>query len=126
MTLLGSITIPKTGWIWISAGLFVIVFALLVWTYRRAQALNPGNKTAFVLKLAGILTLILVLLEPIWSSRRAKSGANLFVIMADNSSGMNVTDRGITPNGSGHWPMISSSGNISSMPAFDEQRIFRS
>jgi len=35
-------------------------------------------------------------MEPLWSGRRAKSGANLFVVIADNSSGMNVRDHGIT------------------------------
>ena len=109
MTLPGSITVLKTGciigsmimppegvWIWLSAGLFLAVFALLVWTYLRAHALNPGNKTAFLLKLTGVLILALCLLEPLMSSRRAKSGANLFVIMADNSSGMNIIDRGMS------------------------------
>ena len=95
MTLLGSITIPKTEWLWLYAGLFVVVFTLMVWAYRRAQTINPGNKTAFLLKLSGVLILVLCLLEPIWSSRRAKPGANLFVIMADNSSSMLITDRGM-------------------------------
>jgi len=95
MTLIGSITIPKTDWVWICAGLLVILFALLLWTYRRAHAINPGNKTAFFLKLLGILILALCLLEPLWSGKRARPGANLFVIMADNSGGMNILDSGM-------------------------------
>jgi uncharacterized membrane protein len=95
MTLLGSITIPKTDWVWISAGLLVIMLTLLVWTYRRAHAINPGNKTAFLLKLSGILILALFLLEPLNSGRRARPGANLLVIMADNSTGMNILDSGM-------------------------------
>ena len=95
MTLLGSITIPKTGWVWISAGLLVVMLMLLVWTYRRAHAINPGNKTAFFLKLSGILILVLFLLEPLNSGRRARPGANLIVIMADNSEGMNILDSGM-------------------------------
>jgi uncharacterized membrane protein len=94
MELLCSVTIPKTGWLWISAGLFVIIFALLVRTYRRAQAINPGNKTAFILKLLGISILALCLLEPLWVGTRAISGANLFIVMADNSGSMNILDRG--------------------------------
>jgi len=96
MALLCSITIPETGRLWIYAGLLVIAFALLVRTYRRAQAINPGNKTAFVLKLSGVLILAICLLEPLWVGRRAISGANLFVVMADNSGSMNIIDRGVT------------------------------
>jgi uncharacterized membrane protein len=71
------------------------MLALLVWAYRRAHTINPGNKTAFLLKLSGILILVLCLLEPLNSGRRARPGANLFVIMADNGGGMNVLDSGM-------------------------------
>ena len=95
MTLPGSITILKTDWVWISAGMLVVTLTLLVWAYRRAHAINPGNKTAFFLKLSGILILALCLLEPLNTGRRARPGANLFVIMADNSDGMNILDSGM-------------------------------
>ena len=49
-------------------------------------------RIAFGLKLLGMLALALCLIEPLWSGRRAKTGANLFVVVADNSSGMNVRD----------------------------------
>ncbi len=96
MILLGSVTFPKNDWVWIFAGLLVVVFILLIRNYRRAQAINPGNKTAFILKLSGVLILALCLLEPLWSGRRARPGANLFVVMADNSGSMNILDRGMT------------------------------
>jgi hypothetical protein len=35
-------------------------------------------------------------MEPLWIGRRATSGANLFVVVADNSSSMNVRDQGMT------------------------------
>jgi uncharacterized membrane protein len=40
------------------------------------------------------LVLVLCLVEPLWTGRRAESGANLFVVVADNSSSMNIRDRG--------------------------------
>ena len=95
ITLLGSIIIPKTDWVWISVGLLVVTLTLLIWTYRRAHAINPGNKTAFFMKFSGILILALCLLELQNSGRRAKPGANLFVILADNSGGMNILDSGM-------------------------------
>src|SRR5205814_7041171 len=33
------------------------------------------------------------LLDPLWSGQRARPGANLFVVMADNSQGMQIKDR---------------------------------
>src|SRR5213079_733628 len=34
--------------------------------------------------------------EPLWSSQRARPGANLFALLADNSQGLQVVDRGET------------------------------
>ena len=44
--------------------------------------------------LIGLLALAACLLEPLWSRERAKPGANFFVILADNSQGMAIKDRG--------------------------------
>ncbi len=93
MMLLGTITIPASPWVWPVAALGLTVLVLLVWSYRRAaqSGLMPG--IAFGLKLLGVLALTLCLIEPLWGGRRAKAGANLFAIVADNSSGMNMRDR---------------------------------
>jgi len=37
---------------------------------------------------------VLCLLEPLLSKQRAKPGANYFVVLADNSQGMQIHDRG--------------------------------
>ncbi|UCF15318.1 MAG: hypothetical protein JSW59_18080 [Phycisphaerales bacterium] len=71
------------------------VFLLLVWSYRRAPGIGMAQGIAFCLKLLGVVILALCLTEPLWSGRRAKSGANLFVVIADNSGGMNVRDQGL-------------------------------
>ncbi|MBN1974992.1 MAG: hypothetical protein JW787_15230 [Sedimentisphaerales bacterium] len=88
-----SITFPANPWIWMSLCILAVLFVLLIWTYRRATAIRPGNKAAFLLKLLGILILMFCMIEPLWSGRRAKPGANLFVVAADNSSGMNILDK---------------------------------
>ena len=88
-----SITFPTNTWIWISVGFLAVSLVALVWTYHRAKAIRPGNTTAFSLKLLGILILMFCLIEPLWSGRRAKPGANLFTVVADNSSGMKIIDR---------------------------------
>ncbi|MBW8039931.1 MAG: hypothetical protein FVQ85_08035 [Planctomycetes bacterium] len=96
MTLLGSISIPTSPWIWPAAALVAAAVALLLWSYRRSPRIGAAQRVAFCLKLLGLTLLALCLLEPLWNGRRAKSGANLFVIVADNSSGMNVRDLGST------------------------------
>jgi uncharacterized membrane protein len=47
-----------------------------------------------LLKLAGILALALCLLDPMHVSQRARPGANLFALMADNSQSLQIKDAG--------------------------------
>ncbi|TKJ36702.1 MAG: hypothetical protein CEE38_10370 [Planctomycetes bacterium B3_Pla] len=96
MMLLGSIFIPSNQWAWPAGAILAVAFLLLIWSYRRAPAISAAHGIAFCLKLLGVLALVLCLTEPLWSGKRAKSGANLFVVIADNSSGMNVRDSGMT------------------------------
>ncbi len=53
------------------------------------------HRIAFCLRLLGVLVLVLCLTEPLWNGRHVKSGENLFLVIADNSSGMNVRDQGV-------------------------------
>jgi len=96
MTFLGSISIPASRWIWPAAALLAAAVVLLIWSYRRAPRIGAARRIAFCLKLLGLILLALCLLEPLWNGRRAKTGANLFVVVADNSSGMNICDAGST------------------------------
>ncbi len=77
-----------------AAALVGVALILLLWSYRSAPA-DQGIRTAcFLLKLLGFATLALCLLEPFWADQRAKPGANMFAIVADNSQGMQIHDRG--------------------------------
>ncbi len=96
MILPGSITIPASTWIWLAVPVLIATIILLVWSYRRSAEIGAVHKTAFCLRLLGVLVLVLCLMEPLWSGTRAKFGANLFGVIADNSSGMNVRDRDMT------------------------------
>lgn len=95
MILLGSISIPKSPWIWLAAPVLAATIILLIWSYRRSVEKGMIHKIAFCLRLLGVLVLLLCLIEPLWIGKRAESGANLFVVTADNSSGMNIRDHGI-------------------------------
>ena len=94
MVYLCSITFGAHNWILFSLVILGILFATLIWSYKRASVIRHGNKAAFICKLLAILLLALLLIEPLWSGSRAKPGANLFVVVADNSGGMNVLDKG--------------------------------
>jgi len=91
---LGSIFIPAGPWGWPAVLVLVVALVFLLWSYRRSAERSAVHKVAFFLRLLGLLALALCLVEPQWSGKRAKSGANIFLVVADNSSGMNVLDRG--------------------------------
>jgi len=89
---LATITIPTGPWVWPAGAVLVLALLLLAWSYRRAARVGPTSRIALGLKLLGILALALCLVEPLWSGRRAKAGANVFAVVADNSSSMSVRD----------------------------------
>ena len=92
----GTITIPVSPWLWLAVSVLTVTVALLFWSYRRSAELGVIHKIAFCLRLLGVLVLVICLIELLWSGRRAKFGANLFLVVADNSSGMNIRDQDIS------------------------------
>ena len=78
----------------VPAAVFAVVVVLVVlWSYR----VGPRGAVRWlcaVLKTLGIAALVFCLLEPLWTGQRTKPGANLFVIVADNSAGLQIKDRG--------------------------------
>jgi uncharacterized membrane protein len=96
MLLLGSIIIRASSWVWLAVPLLAVTFVLLIWSYRRSPEIGAVHRIAGCLRPLGVLVLLLCLMEPLWIGRRATSGANLLVVLADNSSSMNVRDQGMT------------------------------
>ena len=61
--------------------------------FHLALVFNPRTHNWFrtlslSLKIAGLLLLLLCLLEPMWTTTRPREGANLFAVVADNSMGL--------------------------------------
>lgn len=81
------------NWLWITAGGIGVALLLLFWSYRAAPA-GVVRWVCLGLKLLGLAALAFCLLEPLWSGQRARPGANLFAIVADNSQGLQIKDRG--------------------------------
>src|SRR5256885_659376 len=83
------------SWLWFAAVVTGLALATLLWSYLAAP--RGGIRWVCVgLKMLGFAALALCLLEPLWSTQRARPGANLFAIVADNSAGLQIKDRGET------------------------------
>lgn len=93
---LAAIVISGREWVLPAAGFLFVAILLLVWTYRRAHADKKIRTACAFLKLLGLAALLACLLDPLWSSQRARPGANFLAIVADNSQGMGIKDRGQT------------------------------
>ncbi len=87
----GTLTFSARGWLWPAAMLLGTSLLLVWWTYHRTSA-TPLRWVCAALKILGISALGLCLLEPLCSGQRARPGANLFAIVADNSQSLNVKD----------------------------------
>ncbi len=81
-------------WFPVAAGFAALFFILLVIGYRRAGASTGVRLLAATFKILAILILALCLLEPLFSSQRARPGANEFALLADNSQSMTLKDAG--------------------------------
>jgi uncharacterized membrane protein len=93
LPMLASLEFSAPNWLWPAVILFGVTLLAMFWSYRAAP---PGVARWLcpMLKALGIAALVLCLLEPLWSRERAKPGANLFAVVADNSAGLQITDSG--------------------------------
>jgi hypothetical protein len=80
-------------WLAIAATIAAVLLLILLWGYWRAGAARRVRVLAGTLKAIGILILVSCLLEPLISGTRARPGANVFVLLADNSQSMTLRDQ---------------------------------
>ena len=78
-------------WVLAAAGGLLLCALLALRGYMKNSGLRRGWP-GLVLKLAGLVLLCLCALEPQWTGQRARPGANVFAILADNSQSMSLTD----------------------------------
>lgn len=96
--MLAVLLISGRAWLWPVAVFLAIALVFLVWSYRAFPAERFLRAGCFALKILGLLLLAACLLDPLWSSQRARPGANLFALLADNSEGMQIKDHGAAQN----------------------------
>jgi len=88
---LAEIVIGNPDWIAPVTVIVAVAFLLLWRTYRRQNARRGLRVFAASLKAAGIVLLAICLIEPLRSGTRARPGANLLLIVADNSRSMRLS-----------------------------------
>jgi uncharacterized membrane protein len=79
-------------WVIPAAIIAVVSLVVLVWSYTRTSGPTHVRAIAATLKAIGIGLLTLCLLDPLSSTLKPQPGANLFVIVADNSQSLQVLD----------------------------------
>ena len=84
------------AWAPVAAGAAVVLLALLAWGYWRSRSDALVRVVAPALKALAILILALCLIEPLLGGTRARPGANLFIVLTDNSQSMTLRDRDAT------------------------------
>ncbi len=89
-TTASTLTFGQLGWLWPALLLVVVATVVLVWGYRRAGRFDAVRNLAFVCKLIAVALIAACLLEPLWTSPSPKTGANVVVVLADNSRGMQI------------------------------------
>ncbi len=89
-------TVYLSGEEWLRPALMLLALAamLVLWAYHRAPAEGRIRGACVGLKILGFLLLLLCLIDPMGTAERAKPGANILALAADNSEGMNLTDAG--------------------------------
>ncbi|TCO95483.1 putative membrane protein [Chthoniobacter flavus] len=80
-------------WLWPAVAVGAVALCCVVWSYLRTPASHLLRIACAALKLVGTAILLVCLLDPMWSSERAKPGANVIAVVADNSLSMTLHDR---------------------------------
>ena len=92
MTALSALVWGASGWLAVAVPLAAVIAALLTWGYWRSGAAPGVGLIGILVKVVAVILLALCLLEPLLTSNRARPGANLFVVLADNSQSMTLRD----------------------------------
>lgn len=90
--MIGSLIWGAPQWLVPALTVAVVSALVLVWSYLRTPGATHIRAIAATLKAVGIGLLIVCLLDPLSSKLHPQPGANLFVIVADNSKSLQVRD----------------------------------
>lgn len=91
---MGTLLFSNQAWLAPAILMAAALAAATLWADLRGPAGRRTKLACAALKLAGIAILTVALLEPQQTARRARPGANIFALVADNSRSLGVKDSG--------------------------------
>ena len=91
--MLAAILLNAPSWALPALALLALAAWFLIRAYRHARLSPTLRYLCMGLKLLGLVALALCLLEPLWVTERARPGANVFLVMADNSLSLQIKDQ---------------------------------
>ncbi len=90
--MLASLVIGGREWIGPALALIGVAVLIVGWRYSTALLDTRTRWMAGACKTVALTLLGLCLMEPLWSGQRARPGANLFAILADDSQSLTIRD----------------------------------
>lgn len=90
--MLAFLVVSRTDWLWPAIAAAVVLAAVVAWSYRALWRDMPRFRWGAAGKVLALVLIAVCLGEPLWSSTRVRPGANLFLLMADNSRSLTLTD----------------------------------
>ena len=88
--LFAELLLGSRSWLPVAIGSAIFILLLTIWAYRNSTLSIGWRVFAILLKTVGVILLATCLIEPLFSGVRPRPGANLFVILSDNSQSMTV------------------------------------
>ena len=83
---------------WVTGALILggLGIVALVGSYRRSGVSSGWRLAAAMLKGLGIIALSACLIEPLFTGTRPRPGSNVFLVVADNSRSLQLSDKGLS------------------------------
>ncbi len=94
--ILAEVTLGARHWLVGAILLAIAALMVLAWSYRQSRSTSWVRGLAIVLKGIGIVALAVCLVEPLYTGTRPRPGSNLFLVVADNSRSLQISDSGQT------------------------------
>ncbi len=92
LQLIGALMWGSPTWLVPGCVIALVLLGLVVWSYARATIRLSPKLIAGSFKIVAVVALAACLLEPMFSGTRPRPGANLFVLVADDSRSMRIRD----------------------------------